>query len=225
MFLVGDSHQRIYDHKVSLAALGIETRGRSRRLTINYRTSHEILAWSLSLLTGKTFDDLDGGVDPAAGYHSSFRGAAPVQQNFVLPAQEAAWIADQVQQWLKEGTPMTVGVVTPYRRHLDPIRQALRDAGITTTNVPDDTEHDTQPPAQVVLSTMHSAKGLEFNRMVVAAVNDDAIPARVTPEAADPVQHGADLLRERCLLYVACTRARDHLAVTSSGTPSRLLPT
>jgi superfamily I DNA/RNA helicase len=71
---------------------------------------------------------------------------------------------------------------------------------------------------------MHSAKGLEFTRMIVAAVNDDAIPARVTPEAADPVQHAADMLRERCLLYVACTRARDQLAVTSSGTPSRLLP-
>ncbi len=224
IFLVGDAHQRIYDHKVSLAALGIETRGRSRRLTINYRTSHQILAWSLALLTGETFDDLDAGVDPAAGYHSSFRGPAPEQQRFTLASQEADWIAAKVQEWLQEGTAMSIGVVTPYRNHLGPIRDALTERGITQTNAPDDTDHDTQPPAQVVLSTMHSAKGLEFTRMVVAAVNDDAIPARVTPEAADAVQHAADMLRERCLLYVACTRARDHLVVTSSGLPSRLLP-
>ena len=224
MFMVADAHQRIYDHKVSLSALGIETRGRSRRLTINYRTSHQILAWSLALLTGETFDDLDGGVDLASGYHSSFRGPAPEQERFTLASQEATWIADKAQEWLQEKAPMTIGIVTPYKNHLEPIRDALTERGMTHTNVPDDTDHDTQPPAQVVLSTMHSAKGLEFTRMIVAAVNDDAIPARVTPEAADPVQHAADMLRERCLLYVACTRARDHLVVTSSGTPSRLLP-
>jgi len=59
----------------------------------------------------------------------------------------------------------------------------------------------------------------------LAAVNDDTIVTRVNQEATDPVQHAADMLRERCLLYVACTRARDRLVVTSSGTPSRLLPT
>lgn len=224
MFLVGDAHQRIYDHKVSLSALGIETRGRSKRLRINYRTSHQILTWSLALLTGETFDDLDADVDPVAGYHSSFRGPVPEQERFTLASQEATWIANRIQEWIEEGTPMSIGVVTPFRNHLGPIRDALTERGISHTNVPDDTDHDSQPPAQVVLSTMHSAKGLEFTRMVVAAVNDDAIPARVTPEAADPVQHAADMLRERCLLYVACTRARDHLAVTSSGTPSRLLP-
>jgi superfamily I DNA/RNA helicase len=225
MFMVGDAHQRIYDHKVSLSALGIETRGRSKRLTINYRTSHQILAWSLALLRGETFDDLDGGIDPAAGYHSSFTGPAPEQRRFTLASQEAIWIADKAQEWLQEGAPMTIGIVTPYKNHLGPIRDALTERGMTHTNVPDDTDRDTQPPAQVVLSTMHSAKGLEFTRMIVAAVNDDAIPSRVTPEATDPVQHAADMLRERCLLYVACTRARDRLVVTSSGTPSRLLPT
>ena len=45
-----------------------------------------------------------------------------------------------------------------------------------------------------------------------------------TSEAIDPSQHEQDLLRERCLLYVACTRARDRLVVTSSGRPSTLLP-
>jgi len=76
------------------------------------------------------------------------------------------------------------------------------------------------------MSTMHSAKGLEFARLAVIGVNHDALPLpiAVTPEAEDKTQHDFDVLRERCLLYVACTRARDELLVTGSGAPSTLLP-
>jgi superfamily I DNA/RNA helicase len=72
---------------------------------------------------------------------------------------------------------------------------------------------------------MHSAKGLEFARLAVVALNADTVPLpyAVTPEGVDAVQHGLDLLRERCLLYVACTRARDELLLTGSGTASVLL--
>ena len=73
---------------------------------------------------------------------------------------------------------------------------------------------------------MHSFKGLEFARLAVIAANNDNLPptVAVTPAAEDQTQHDLDMLRERCLLYVACTRARDELVVTSSGTPSNLLP-
>jgi superfamily I DNA/RNA helicase len=73
---------------------------------------------------------------------------------------------------------------------------------------------------------MHSSKGLEFERLAVVAVNADNLPnpAATTPASEDPGQHALDVLRERCLLYVACTRARDELIVTSSGAPSPLLP-
>ena len=43
MFLAGDTHQRIYDSYVSLGSLGIAIRGRSTRLTLSYRSTHEIL--------------------------------------------------------------------------------------------------------------------------------------------------------------------------------------
>ncbi len=73
--------------------------------------------------------------------------------------------------------------------------------------------------------TMHSLKGLEFRCVAVIGVNDGAVPyARgITPEEVDPLQHEADLMAERCLLFVACTRARDHLHVSWSGQPSRSL--
>ena len=72
MFLVGDSHQRIYDRRSSLSKVGINIRGRSHKLRINYRTTHEILRWSLGLLGTYSYDDLDEGEDTHdfAGYHS-----------------------------------------------------------------------------------------------------------------------------------------------------------
>jgi superfamily I DNA/RNA helicase len=75
-------------------------------------------------------------------------------------------------------------------------------------------------------ATMHSCKGLEFARLAVVAANTDnlPLPMAITPVSADKAEHDLDVLRERCLLYVACTRARDELVVTSSGTPSQLLP-
>lgn len=63
LFLVGDTHQRIYSHVVSLRDVGIEVAGRSTRLTLNYRTTAEILAWSLGLVRGEPIDDMDGGLD------------------------------------------------------------------------------------------------------------------------------------------------------------------
>lgn len=84
---------------------------------------------------------------------------------------------------------------------------------------------DTKKPG-VRTATMHSCKGLEFARLAVVAANADNLPfpLAITAVGVDEAQHDIDILRERCLLYVACTRARDELIVTSSGTPSTLLP-
>ena len=82
LFIVGDANQRIYDNRVSLRSLGIETRGKSRRLKINYRTSQEILGWTLGILTGEEIDDLDGETESQIGYRSSFHGPVPTVQSF-----------------------------------------------------------------------------------------------------------------------------------------------
>ena len=105
-------------------------------------------------------------------------------------------------------------------RLLEPIQGELSRRNIAWSNV-DETE-----PTGVRMSTMHSAKGLEFARLAVTGVNHDALPLAIafTPEAEDKTQHDFDVLRERCLLYVACTRARDELLVTGSGAPSTLFP-
>jgi superfamily I DNA/RNA helicase len=219
---VGDAHQRIYDNRVSLRSLGIETRGKSRRLKINYRTSQEILSWTLGILTGEEIDDLNGEVETQTGYRSSFHGPTPSVQSFTTPGEEAEFIAAQVHDWLEAGVaPSAIGVTARTKRDLKVIEDALGRVGITSSEIGADGGH-----AGVRISTMHSSKGLEFERLAVVAVNADNLPnpAATTPASEDPGQHALDVLRERCLLYVACTRARDELVVTSSGAPSPLLP-
>ena len=222
LFIVGDAHQRIYDNRVSLRSLGIETRGKSRRLKINYRTSQEILSWTLGILTGEEIDDLNGEVETQTGYRSSFHGPSPSVQNFTTPGEEAEFIAVRVHDWLEAGVaPSAIGVTARTKRDLKVIEDALGRVGIACSEIGADGAH-----AGVRISTMHSSKGLEFARLAVVAVNADNLPnpAATTPAFEDPEQHALDVLRERCLLYVACTRARDELVVTSSGVPSLLLP-
>lgn len=222
LFIVGDAHQRIYDHRVSLASLGIETRGRSKRLKINYRTSRQILTWALSILTGEPVDDLDDGEETQGGYRSALDGPAPELQRFVTPAEQATFIAERVNDWIQAGeSPGAIGVLARTRRHLDAIAAALESLGIDSAGGGGSIKDD-----RVFVDTMHRSKGLEFTRLVVASVDRDAIPlpSSVTPESEDPRQHALDVMRERSLLYVACTRVRDELVVTGSGPASLLLP-
>ena len=221
LFITGDAHQRIYDHRVSLSSIGIETRGRSRRLKINYRTSESILAVARGILRGEKIDDLDGALEAEVGYRSAFDGPAPEIARFVTPADEAEHVADILQGWLEaDVSPSAIGVVARVGKLLEPLQLELTQREIAWTNI------DRSEPSGIRLSTMHSAKGLEFARLAVIGVNHDALPLpiAVTPEAEDSQQHALDVLRERCLLYVACTRARDELLVTGSGAASTLLP-
>ena len=222
LFIAGDAHQRIYDHHVSLLSLGIDTRGKSKRLKINYRTSQQILSWTLGILTGQPIDDLDGDIEPKVGYRSAFDGPIPTIQIFATSAEEAEFVAAQVQEWIEEGVAHSaVGITARTRRDLREVQDALDEIQIRWTKI----EADAKKPG-VQVGTMHSFKGLEFARLAVVAANNDnlPLPVAVTPAAEDQTQHDLEMLRERCLLYVACTRARDELIVTSSGTPSNLLP-
>jgi hypothetical protein len=76
-FVVGDPHQRIYNNRVSLASLGILVRGSSRRLTMDYRTTQEVLAWAVALLGKQPVTGRDDDVDILTGYRSPMHGRPP----------------------------------------------------------------------------------------------------------------------------------------------------
>jgi superfamily I DNA/RNA helicase len=226
LFIVGDPHQRIYDNRVRLSSLGIPVRGRSEKLRVNYRTTYEILRWSLGALEGQKFDDLDGSTDDLRGYRSMLHGPAPVVNGYPNADAERKALAEAVRRWISLGVPAAgIGVAARTAAEANQVAIALRSSGIPATELgaADATgENDSDP---VSVGTMHGMKGLEFRCVAVVGAHAGLLPhpSALTPAEEDPLQHAHDLARERSLLFVACTRARDALRVSWHGTPSPFL--
>ena len=221
LFIAGDPHQRIYDNRVSLASLGIQVRGRSRRLTMNYRTTQEILAWAVPLLGSEPVTGLDGEADSLVGYRSPMHGQRPQLRNASTREEEFKALSERVRSWLDEGIePHAIGVAARAAYLAREARDALASSGIPTTSLA-----GPGGKGAVRAGTMHGMKGLEFQAVAVISVERGVVPAlaAVTPQDEDALAHAQDLQRERCVLFVACTRARDHLYVSYTGEPSQFL--
>ncbi|MFI1417707.1 UvrD-helicase domain-containing protein [Streptomyces sp. NPDC020731] len=224
LFLTGDPHQRIYDSRVSLGSLGIAVTGRTHRLRLNYRSTEEILTWSTGLLSPVTVEDLGGdGHDTLAGYRSLLHGRRPHTAGYGSEQEEVTALVARVQDWVAQGIrPAEIGVCARFNVLLGKAYDKLAAAGVPVVRVRDSPGPDVDG---VRLATMHAMKGLEFRCVAVLGVTAGAVPfgREVTPVSVDALQHESDLLRERCLLFVACTRAREALAVSWSGTASPFL--
>ncbi len=222
LFIAADPHQRVYDNRVSLASLRISVRGRSRRLSLSYRTTQEILAWAVPLLGTEPVTGLDGEVDSLLGYRSPMRGPRPERRVTATRAEEFNLLTERVRSWLSAGIePHAIGVAARSASLVREARQALEADGIATVSL-----SGRGNPKAVRAGTMHAMKGLEFQAVAVIGVEQGLVPApgAVTPVTEDAAAHAQDLQRERCVLFVACTRARDHLYVSGTGQPSIFLP-
>ncbi|MET8409447.1 UvrD-helicase domain-containing protein [Streptomyces sp. NPDC005195] len=225
LFITGDPHQRIYDAKVSLGSLGIPVAGRTHRLRINYRSTEEILTWSTGILSPVSVDDLGGeGNDTLAGYRSLLHGRRPHTDGYGTEQAEVTALVERVEGWIAQGIrPSEIGVCARFNVLLDKAYDKLAAARIPVVRIKDNPSPDVDG---VRLATMHAMKGLEFRCVAVLGVTASALPfsREVTPASVDALQHDSDLLRERCLLFVACTRAREALSVTWSGAASSFVP-
>ena len=219
LFIAGDAHQRIYGPQVSLSEVGVNIRGRSSKLRINYRTTAQILGWGLGLMRGQSVDDLDGGLDSVAGCRSEMRGEEPAVSGLATWEAELEHLVGTVRSWLDTGVlPGEIGVAARSNRAVDQAVSALEAAGIGARTL----AKGSVPGEEVSAGTMHRMKGLEFRCLAVVGAGGDQLPAprSVTPREEDPGAHARDLLRERSLLFVACTRARERLSVSWHGHPS-----
>jgi len=221
LFFAGDLGQRIFQQPFSWKSLGVDIRGRSRTLHINYRTSHQIRMQADRLL-GPEVSDVDGNTESRRGTVSVFNGTAPIIKTFGNQEEEI----DAVGTWLRnisdEGIGAhEIGVFVRSDEELDRARAAVKKAGVKFKVLD---EHVETINDHVSISTMHLAKGLEFRAVVVMACDDEILPLQSRIET---VADNADLEEvystERHLLYVACTRARDHLLVTSVEPASEFL--
>ncbi|PEW10406.1 DNA helicase [Bacillus cereus] len=224
IFIVGDAHQRIYKNKVVLGQCGINVRGaRSKKLKINYRTTEQIRKWSVSLLKDSKYDDLDGGLDEQKGYKSLLQGLNPEVICFKTHEEEMRFIRDFVNSAILKGVNLeNICIVARTNRLLESVYTPMLEKDnipsvIIDTNVTDQGEG-------VRLATMHRVKGLEFSHVIIAAVNENIVPPKLLLDKAyDEISKQDVIQRERSLLYVAATRARDYLLVTSYGESSSVL--
>ena len=134
MFIVGDAHQRIYDNHVSLAKVGVNVRGRSRRLTVNYRTTQEILALAVPTLGKAPVTGLDDEADSLTGYHSPLHGRRPEVHAAAVARGGAGGACRTVSGWIGEGIePHAIGIAARAGYMAEQAAAALKAAGIPVT--------------------------------------------------------------------------------------------
>ena len=221
LFFAGDLGQRIFQQPFSWKELGVEIRGRSQTLKINYRTSHQIRTYADRLLDPE-MSDVDGNLEGRKGTVSVFNGPLPTIH--VLEDEESE--CDAVSNWLtariSEG--LRPDEVSVFVRSLDQFGRAeavVERAGLPYTVLDDDVE---AVDGSVAIGTMHLAKGLEFRAVAVMACDSEIIPLQSRVESITDESDLEEVYNtERNLLYVACTRARDHLLVTGVEPASEFL--
>jgi superfamily I DNA/RNA helicase len=221
LFFAGDLGQRIFQQPFSWKSLGVDIRGRSRTLRINYRTSHQIRMQAERLL-GPEVTDVDGNSEDRSDTVSVFNGPPPIIRVLATANDEiesvGKWLAEQSRAGVQ---PHEFGIFVRSAVQLDRAKTAVKASGMPFKILD---EHVETATGHVSVSTMHLAKGLEFRAVVVMACDDEVIPLQ---ERIETVGDDADLQEvydtERQLLYVACTRARDQLLVTSVEPASEFL--
>lgn len=221
LFIVGDAHQRIYgQNKVVLGQVGINIRGRSAKLKINYRTTDEIRGWATNLLDGCDVDDLDGGSDNNQFYKSLTHGNPPTHVSVTSFDEQIELIKRLMEE--QTGSLSNVCVVARINSEVEKIERELSAKGVKTHIIK--TSEADAPDNAVRLATVHRVKGLEFDHVIFASFNDGLVPLQfVADQSADEVSRDAQDMQERSLVYVALTRAKRVAHVISYGTPSRYL--
>jgi superfamily I DNA/RNA helicase/mRNA-degrading endonuclease RelE of RelBE toxin-antitoxin system len=222
IFVVGDGHQRIYRNKVVLGRCDINIVGRSRKLRINYRTTEETRRMAVSVLEGISVDDLDDGIDDNKGYVSLMHGTSPEQSNFSSFNEEVDSIVEVVESLVAADANLNeICLVARTNSLRDDYSRALNKQGFQTYEIKTNGAEDRSVEG-IRVATMHRVKGLEFQHLFVAGVNDGNVPLGVV-QSDDPVEIREFELSERALLHVAMTRAIKSLVVTSYGKPSKFL--
>ena len=224
IFIVGDAHQRIYNRRASMSACGINIVGRSRKLRLNYRTTHEIRAWAVSILSGVHVDDLNDGEDTLDGYASIEHGIAPQLSGYGSDGEElnalTQWVSELPSDKIRDSE---IGVLAYTNKQLKLIQEQFAKAGIESLILTSDKTDDQKSPG-VRLCTMHRAKGLEFKAVAIPFMSSAQFPPKwLLDKTIDEADREDTEVQFKSLLHVAATRAKAFLRVSWSGKASKFI--
>ena len=221
LFFSGDLGQRIFQTPFSWKLVGVDIGDRPKTLRLNYRTSHQIRRQADQLLPAD-ISDVDGHVEARRGTVSAFNGPEPSIKAADSIDQEMQVIGDWISELLEAGVlPEEIAVFVRSKEQFGRASEAIRRSGVRAVTPAAGVKAEA---GTVPVMTMHLAKGLEFRAVVVAACDDEVLPSQSRIEGVGDVADLEDVYNtERHLLYVACTRARDHLLVTGVEPASEFL--
>jgi len=221
--LVGDGGQRIYSRATSLKALGIDVRGRSHVLRLNYRTSEQIRRFADHIIQDSA-DDLEGGRAERHAVRSLFNGPQPAMRQCASGDEQNRFVVETIGRLLAEGLqPAEIAVFARRNEQLKDMRAVLRAARLPCVRLGGE-ESMSPDMSGITLASMHRAKGLEYKVVFVVSVSDDSMPEpKAYKGLTDLLARDEAVQRERQLLYVSVTRARDELFLSWFGEASRFL--
>jgi len=221
LFFAGDLGQRIFRQPFSWKALGVDVRGRSTTLRVNYRTSHQIRRQA-DLLLPPELSDVDGNEESRKGTVSVFNGPRPCVEISDSEEEEISRVSGWLKRLLAEGLQAEeIGVFVRSRQQFSRAQAALDAIGVPAVLLDD---QFALLAGHVAVSSMHLAKGLEFRAVIVMACDDEVIPLQSRIESVTDTGDLEDVYNtERHLLYVACTRARDRLFVSGVAPASEFM--
>jgi len=221
LFFAGDIGQRIFRAPFSWSSLGVDVRGKSNILKVNYRTSQQIRA-KADLLLPKEIKDGDNQSEDRSGTVSVFSGEPPKINLSDDEAGEAKIVSDWIKEQVDQGiAPTEIGVFVRTEHQYKRALNAIKNSGNTGVVLNYKLDGD---DSSINYGTMHLAKGLEFRSVAVMACDDSVLPLRERVKLFTEYADIEEVERtERQLLYVACTRARESLLVTGVGDGSKYL--
>lgn len=223
LFIVGDAHQRIYRNKTVLSQCDIHVRGRSSYLRINYRTTEETRKYAFALLKGISFDDLDVDYDDGRVCQSLTHGHRPILRSFKDARSEGIYLVAEIKSLIQSGVePRRICLVARTHSLLKDYISQLAQAEIPVYEILR-SRSENHSRDGIRAATMHRVKGLEFSYIFVTAANRRVIPLASAIDHTDVLSKAESLKAEKCLLYVALTRAQKQAYLTSYGAPSEFL--
>ena len=223
IFIVGDAHQRIYKNKAVLSKCGINIRGRSSVLRINYRTTEEIRKAAFALLNGISFDDLDDSIDTGDRCQSLTHGSVPEIIACANANEEFDKVLGKVKGLIESGvSAKNICIVARTHKLLDDYIAHFTSSGMRCYEIKGN-KVDDRGLDGLRVATMHRVKGLEFQYVFIVAANSKIIPLAAAIDHTDTVSEQETLTAEKCLLYVALTRAQKGAFISGYGKMSEFL--
>ena len=206
LFFCGDLGQRIYQQPFSWKLCGVDIGYRSHILRKNYRTSLQIQK-QVERLLPSSLTDVDGHSENRERTQSAFNGPEPIIQTFDDGQKEI----DFITQWLSaliNDNGVAPDEIAIFVRVMEQLERASSVA----------------VDPRIVIDVMQNGKGLEFRAVVLMACNEGVVPSQDRLERyLGDLGIGEIYNTERQLLYVAATRAREHLLITGVKPASEFL--